>query len=159
VTSADDSGGDDYAYGYDANSNRTSITVNGATTTATYNAADQITGFGSETFGYDANGNQTARTTGAGTTTWSYDARNFTAQTDPPDEPASDFDYTDSTQTQRLSAGASTFTNSPLGVVSRTEGLTTDRWTRDPAGQLVSQRGAATSSYYLTDALGLGMTV
>jgi RHS repeat-associated protein len=154
LTSANNSGGDDYAYSYDINSNRTSISINGATTNATYNSADQLTDFGGDTFTYDANGNETARATGDGTTNFAYDVRNFTTQVAPPGASGIGYDYTGATQAQRLSAGGATFTNSPLGVASQTEALLHTYWTRDPAGQLISQRRGSTSHYYLFDALG-----
>ena len=53
-----------YSYAYDANSNRSSQSLDGTTTTYTYNAADQMTAVGATTFSYDANGNQTGSSAG-----------------------------------------------------------------------------------------------
>jgi YD repeat-containing protein len=53
-----------YGYTYDANSNRTSQTVNGQTTTYDHNSADQLTRAGTTTLSYDANGNELSRSDG-----------------------------------------------------------------------------------------------
>jgi YD repeat-containing protein len=49
-----------FQYAYDGASNRTSQTINGSTTSYTYNAANQLTAAGGTTFTYDANGNETS---------------------------------------------------------------------------------------------------
>jgi RHS repeat-associated protein len=54
-----------YSYGYDAAGNRTSSTINGVTTTRSYNAANQVSGWT-----YDAAGNLTSD----GSNFYSYDA-------------------------------------------------------------------------------------
>ncbi len=48
------------SYGYDLNNNRTSITKDGTTTSATYDAANQMTSLGGTGYSYDRNGNLTA---------------------------------------------------------------------------------------------------
>ena len=55
-----------YTYGYNANGQRTTATVNGVATGYTYNATNQLTtvtgpgaGTAAGAYGYDANGNQT----------------------------------------------------------------------------------------------------
>jgi YD repeat-containing protein len=50
LVGAVESPGTSYAYTYDAAGNRTSVTVNGTTTTTTYNFANQITNAG---YSYD----------------------------------------------------------------------------------------------------------
>ena len=57
LTNAAVSAGGSFTYGFDTRSNRTSGTVNGATQTLTFNAANQITTTG---YTYDAAGNLTA---------------------------------------------------------------------------------------------------
>ena len=71
LTGADESGSTSNrsAYGYDLAGNRTSVTVNGATTTYSYNAANQVTNVG---YRYDAAGNLLTD----GTTSHVYDALN-----------------------------------------------------------------------------------
>jgi len=56
----------DYQYAYDPNSNRTSQTVDGVTTSYTHNAEDQLTSAGTTTFNYDGNGNETSTSDGRG---------------------------------------------------------------------------------------------
>jgi RHS repeat-associated protein len=65
-------------YAYDAVGNRTSLTLNGVTTTNTFNAGDRLTSSdsGAVSYGYDDNGNLTSRTEGGVTTTYAYDALN-----------------------------------------------------------------------------------
>ncbi|MDP9316440.1 MAG: RHS repeat-associated core domain-containing protein, partial [Chloroflexota bacterium] len=48
------------SYGYDLNNNRTSITKDGTATSATYDAANQMTSLGGTGYSYDRNGNLTA---------------------------------------------------------------------------------------------------
>jgi len=62
-----ESPGSSYAYDYDLAGNRTAVTVNGTTTTTTYNAANQITNAG---YSYDNAGNLAADDTAA----YTYDA-------------------------------------------------------------------------------------
>lgn len=67
-------------YTYDAVGNRLTSTTPAATTTSTYNAADELvqtaTGSSTTSYAYDKNGNQTA----AGSDTFSYDLENRTTQ-------------------------------------------------------------------------------
>ncbi|MCG8348844.1 MAG: hypothetical protein MI924_13820 [Chloroflexales bacterium] len=71
LTGADESGSSTnrYAYGYDLAGNRSSVTLNGTTTTASYNAANQVTNSG---YRYAAAGNRLSD----GTTSHVYDALN-----------------------------------------------------------------------------------
>jgi RHS repeat-associated protein len=61
------------AYGYDGNGNRTSATVHGSTTSATYDAQDRLTAYGGIAFTYDANGALATRVENGLTPTYSYD--------------------------------------------------------------------------------------
>jgi RHS repeat-associated protein len=63
--------------------------------------------------------------------------------------------YTGQGQTQRTQAGSTSFVNSALGVASTTSSGSTDSYTRDHQGTLVSLRAASGSRYYyLMDGLG-----
>lgn len=67
-------GGAYRSYVYDSNSNRTSQTVSGVTTAATYDGQDRLLTFGTKTFTYDDNGDvkTMVNTSPAGTTTFTY---------------------------------------------------------------------------------------
>ena len=62
--------------------------------------------------------------------------------------------HPDSGQSERTSAGGSTYLNSSLGVGSETTSGATTYYTRTPSGHLVSQRTASGTYYYLFDGLG-----
>ncbi len=62
--------------------------------------------------------------------------------------------YAGASQVERTSTGATTFTNTLLGVTSATENADTAATTRDPAGGVVGLRSGAARSYYLFDGLG-----
>ena len=63
-------------YQYDTVGNRTQSTVNGVTTSYSYDANDRILSQGDTTYSYDANGNTLTESSSSGTTTYSWDARN-----------------------------------------------------------------------------------
>ncbi|HSH61576.1 MAG TPA: RHS repeat-associated core domain-containing protein [Acidimicrobiales bacterium] len=116
------------------------------TTTATFNAADQLTARGSVTYSYDANGNQTASSAGQAL---AYNAADQTTSLKRAGGSALGATYAGASQVEWATAGATTFTNTLLGVSA---GGTTG-YTRDPSGALVGIRGA-NRSYYLFDGLG-----
>ncbi|MEJ7791974.1 MAG: DNRLRE domain-containing protein [Gaiellaceae bacterium] len=136
-----------YAYSYDANSNRASQTVNGVTTNYTHNAADQLTAAGSVTYSYDANGNETSTTAGR---QWSYNPKDQATSVTPPGGSPIPMSYTGTGQFERVSAGATTFMTSGLGL-SREN---TTHYTRDDDRQLISQRTPSGNYYYLLDGVG-----
>src|SRR6185437_3260743 len=72
LTEVDYPNGDVVTYSYDANGNRLTQTVNGSTSTATYDDADQLTDLDGTSYSYDANGNLTA----AGADSYSWDWNN-----------------------------------------------------------------------------------
>ncbi len=154
TTSSSGSVRDDFRYGYDAVGNRTSETVresgllgaSDVTTAATFNAADQLTAQGDVTYSYDANGNQSGSSAGQAL---AYNAADQSTSLKRAGGSALAATYAGATQVERASAGATTFTNTLLGVSA---GGTTG-YTRDPAGALVGIRGA-NRSYYLFDGLG-----
>ncbi|MFN3713390.1 MAG: RHS repeat-associated core domain-containing protein [Alcanivoracaceae bacterium] len=63
-------------YQYDTVGNRTQSTVNGVTTSYSYDANDRILSQGDTTYSYDANGNTLTESSSSGATTYSWDARN-----------------------------------------------------------------------------------
>ncbi len=140
-------------YGYDLNSNRTSKTENGTTTNYGYNAANELTTVnGTNTYTYDGNGNLT----GGGGWSLAYNAKNQTTSiTKPGGTALAPLAYAGGDQTQRTQAGSTSFVNSALGVASATNTGSTDSYTRDNRGTLVSLRAASGSRYYyLFDGLG-----
>lgn len=142
----------DYQYGYDANSNRTSTTVNGVTTSYGFNQANQLTS-GSPTIPtYDGAGNETR---GPNNRTATYNAKGQTASITPPGGTALNFTYADADSTERTTAGSTNYADTPLGIgLSHTGGARTN-YTRDSNGTLVSQRRPDGSTYYYVfDALG-----
>jgi RHS repeat-associated protein len=159
---------DDRAYTYDLASNRQTQTINGATTSYAYNAANQLCWTysgasgascgsppgGATTYTYDANGNTAASSAGLD---FDYNVRDqTTAFTAPGGSPIS-FGYASTGQTERTSRAGSVQHNTLLGL-SR-EGTTS--WTRDPDGTLISQRASGgVHHYYLSEGLGsvVGLT-
>jgi RHS repeat-associated protein len=129
-----------YAYGYDLAGNRTSVTHNGQTTTTSYDAANQVSGWT-----YDAAGNLL----GDGTTSYTYDALNRQigrgATT-----------YTYNGDGVLVYDGVMRYTQdlvSPLSqILQTTQGLTTTDYLYG-ANRLASVAGS-TRTWYLGDTLG-----
>ena len=67
-------GADVEQYGYDANGNRTSATVNGTSVVASYDAQDRLLQYGATQFTFNAAGDLASRTVGGQVTTYRYDA-------------------------------------------------------------------------------------
>ena len=158
---------DNRAYTYDFASNRKSQTINGATTSYAYNAANQLCWTyngvssaacgsppgGATTYSYDANGNTTASSAGLA---FSYNLRDQTTSFTPPGGTATSFAYAGTGQSERTSIAGLAQNNTLLGLSRRG----TTSWTRDPGGTLISQRASSTRHYYLNDSLGsvVGLT-
>jgi len=159
LTTADLSGtaGVDYSYVYDGNSNMTSKSISGATTSYSYNAANQLTQAGSTTYSYDGGGNLTGNSLGMALT---YNAKDQTTSITPPGGSTVPMAYADATQDERVSAGGMSFIAGLLGVQSEKTATASTYYTRDPRGALVSQRGSSGTHYYLFDGLGsvVGLT-
>ncbi|WP_349627132.1 RHS repeat-associated core domain-containing protein [Arthrobacter sp. C9C5] len=65
------------------------------------------------------------------------------------------FAYAGSSNTERTTAGATTFLNGSLGITRQTTAGANTSFIRDPDGTLISMRNSAGASfYYTTDALG-----
>ncbi len=145
-----------YAYGYDATGNRTSTTVGGAGTSASFNEADEETSWNigqpqPRTYTYDANGNELGSSQGESR---GYNSRNQTISIAGLNGTLTPIGYLDGGQAERTSAGGSQYLNSSLGVASETKNNQTTAYTRTPSGHLVSQRTAGGTYYYLFDGLG-----
>jgi RHS repeat-associated protein len=153
-------------YGYDADGNLTTQNLGGTNHTMAYTTADQLcwaytgtsanpcgtTPTGAVTYAYDADGNQTTSSAGETNT---YNTVNQTASmTAPTGGTAVSMAYTGTDNTQRTTAGSTTFTTSTLGVATSTTSGTTTYFTRDPAGRLNSIVVAGTRYYYLYDGTG-----
>ncbi|MGH3083712.1 MAG: RHS repeat-associated core domain-containing protein, partial [Gaiellaceae bacterium] len=145
-----------YAYAYDANSNRTSQTVNGQTTTYDHNAADQLTRAGTTDFSYDANGNELSRSDGRAAV---YNAKDQTTSMTPPGQAAIPMSYTGTGQFRRVSAGATTFHNNELGLGRETTGTASTTYLRDDDGSLLAELMPGGSEYYYYAFDGLGSVV
>lgn len=151
---------DDRAYSYDAASNRTSQTINSATTTYEYNDANQLCWWvpgsstnacgspptGATSYSYDANGNETANSAGRAFT---LNIRDQNTSYTAPGGSAVSWAYAGEGQTERTTVAGTTQRNNMLGLGG--EGST--YYTRDTNGTLISQR-ASSRHYYLTDQLG-----
>ncbi len=149
-----DSGGtviDDYQYTYDGAGNRLTQTINGTTTSYTYNNANELTSDGSITYSYDANGNLTGNSAGL---SLSYNALNQTASIAPPGGSAIGMSYAGDSQVERVAAGSRSFTNSALGLSLAADGSGTTAYIRDNQGKLTEQRTPGGNYYYLFDGLG-----
>lgn len=138
-------------FGYDENANRTSTTLGGTTTTYGFNQANQLTSGSPTTPVYDGAGNET---TGPNARTATYTAKGQTASFTPSGGSAVSATYADADSTERSAFGASTFFDTPQGlVVGRTASVNT-YYQRDDSGTLVALRTGASTYYYVFDGLG-----
>jgi len=152
---------DNRVYTYDLASNRKSQTINGATTSYAYNAANQLcwtySGFstaacgappgGATTYSYDANGNTTANSAGLD---FDNNLRDQTTSFTAPGGTPIAFGYAGAGQAERTSVAGIAQHNTQLGLGREGSAY----WTRDEVGLLVSQRAGGQRHYYLSDALG-----
>jgi RHS repeat-associated protein len=145
-------GGPTYAYGYDANGNRTS----GPEGSHSFNAVNQATDASSA---YDANGNLTSSTAFPAL---AYNGVDQNTSVTAAGQGALALAYAGSTNDERTSGGATTYQNGLLGV--QTQGTTTctliilcttttSGFVRDPSGALVAERIGADEYYYAFDGL------
>jgi RHS repeat-associated protein len=135
-----------YQYAYDADGNRLTATVNGSTTNATYNAADELTQLGMNSFTSDANGNL-MNTSAA--LSLSYNPKDQTVAAG-----SSSMTYLGAGQELRTGVGTTTFQTSDLGLTIQNDTAGSTYFTRDPGGTLISERTPGATYYYLTDAIG-----
>jgi RHS repeat-associated protein len=164
-----------YEYSYDANGNRLTASEDSTTTTATYNAANEICWkvsgpstadcanppTGAVTYTFDANGSQTGNSAGLAL---AYNALNQTVSITPPGGTAVPVEYAGTDQTERTSYTDSqggvtrdfTFTDTILGLTTRQQASPagTDSYVRDPNGGLLARSDGTSADYHVTDALG-----
>ncbi|MGQ0680519.1 MAG: RHS repeat-associated core domain-containing protein [Actinomycetota bacterium] len=156
-----------FNYSFDGNGNRLRSSINGAAETFyAVNAADQLchtasaqaacgsAPAGAQTYQYDSNGNLSGQSDGRVLTynskdqTTSFKPGGLLAQT-------TNMTYLGTGQSERTTAGGSTFKNGPLGLAIHSSGLlSTTNYVRTPEGDLVSLRNGLTAYYYLFDRLG-----
>jgi RHS repeat-associated protein len=110
--------GVDFSYAYDPNSNLISKTVLGATTTFSYDAANQLTKAGSTNYAYDGAGNLKSSTAGFSA---SYNAKNQTVSMTPSGGEAIPMTYQDASQDKRISASLTDFEYTVLGLSTQTD--------------------------------------
>ena len=155
-----------YSYSYDADGNRIKQIAGATSTYYGYNTADELcwtaasdttgcnTPYQGTSYTYDANGNNTGDTAGNGTTnTWTgfNQLANVTAAGNGSyGGSTEDFTYAGTTNTQRVSAGGTTFTN---GSVSRTAGGPTADFVHDPSGNLIAMQYNGHDYFYTGDVI------
>jgi RHS repeat-associated protein len=143
-----------YAYTYDADGNR----LTDAGSTWTYNTDDSTKTVAGSTTGWarDANGNMTSTVSSGTTRAFTYNksdqATVLTAGTTTNFAYAGTSNYTRNTTT--VGTTTTTYLNGPLGLVADTDGTTTDRYERTPAGRPIGYHHGTSRYYYLTDAQG-----
>jgi fibro-slime domain-containing protein/RHS repeat-associated protein len=148
------------SYTYDAVGNRLTLNDNGANTTYSYNASDQLTSDGSSTYTYDSNGNTLSKSVGAGLVRYSYDARNRLTQITQPDTSTVTYVY-DADGNRVRSVGPGATTNYLVDPTTRTPEVVVET---NANGQivasytyglgLISQRRSGVDSFYISDSLG-----
>jgi RHS repeat-associated protein len=136
-----------FTYGYDNNGNLTND--NGVT--QVYNAVNELTSAGSTTYIYGGNGNEASSSSG-----WSfgYNTKNQTSSVTAPGQTAVGMSYTGGSQSERVSAGTSSYSYNVLGLGSQTAGTTSTYFSRDNRGSVTEERVGSSNYYYLFDGLG-----
>jgi RHS repeat-associated protein len=152
-------GGTDHrSYGYDADGNRTSQTINGTNTTYTFNNADQATTTG---YSYDADGNATAI---PGLSNLTYNTLNQTTAITKSGT-TTHFVYAGGDQSTRITANNIDAALSSLGTdIEASTGSVYHFYVRGPGGNLLAivndNAGTLTTRYPILDGLGsvVGLT-
>ena len=143
MASASTPGGATYAYGFDANTNRTS----GPEGTHTVNSGDQLTDTG---FSYNADGNLTA---GGSHSALTYNGIGQTASITTGGA-TSGYSYAGGGQTERTAAGPTTALHSLLGLVTETTAGAGSSYIREASGALIAERTPVGDFYYVRDGQG-----
>jgi RHS repeat-associated protein len=161
------SGSNNYQYTYDNDGNILTQTKNGTTTTATYNAADQLcwtysgtsgnacsnAPSGSTTYTFDSlgNGNLTGSSAGVSAT---YNSKNQTTSITPPGGGALALTDAGQGQSDRTAAGSTSYLNAGPGTLSSSSGGATTSYVLEPLGKVTSVTVSSSTYYYLFDGLG-----
>ncbi len=139
-----------HSYGYDANDNRTSVTKNGTTVTATYDGANQLTSQGGVSYSYDRNGNLVSYNGN----TLSYDASNkWTGGTVNGSSVSFGYDGQGRRVSRTIGTGRTDYWYDQTGLVLET-GAATSTYLRGLGGELLSRTRGTTLVNYGTDNLG-----
>jgi RHS repeat-associated protein len=143
---------DEWVYTYDGNGNRvTDWRMGSGTVTSAFNNAGERTSRGGTTFTYDDNSNMTASSAGFAA---SYNDRNQATSLKAAGGTAQSQAFADIGQHERVTSGSTTFKTGMLGLQSDTTGGTTNKYIRDPQGNLVGFNNGTTTYYYLFDNIG-----
>jgi RHS repeat-associated protein len=143
-------------YAYDNAGNRcsTGTTCDGSWS---YNAANELTASpGVSSYSYDGNGNLTASAAGGAL---SYNSQNQTTSTTWGGQTLSSMTYADVGQSERVSAGSTTFVSSPLGAQISTTQAANTYYVHDGKGNLIGEQTPTTPPnyqhwYFLKDGIG-----
>jgi hypothetical protein len=153
---------------YDNDGNRTSATTGAATVYSAYNNANQLLDLHHQrglqqpsercatTYRYDASGNQTGDQIGSTTLANSFNVFNQLTSTLIGGTTTLTSTYADTSNTERLTAGATSFLNGTLGVTSETTSGASITYIRDPYGNLIAMHTGGPSYYYTLSESGLG---
>jgi RHS repeat-associated protein len=151
-----------WLYCYDNAGNRTSFSSTsgascpGATTTYTYNAANELTALNGSSTGwsYDADGNETAGNSTIARSAETYTASNQLSSITTGGSAAA-MTYAGLLNDERVTSGSTTtFQTGQEGLANQTVSSATTSWTRDPSGTLISERSGTNHYYYDFDGLG-----
>jgi RHS repeat-associated protein len=135
---------------YDPNDNRLSVTTNGVTTTASYDAANQLVSQGSVSYAYDRNGNLT----GYSGNSLSYDARNnWTGGTVNGKSVGFGYDGTGRRVSRSVDGARTDYWYDATGMSLETGAASTE-YLRGPGGELLSRSRGTYLANYGTDRLG-----
>jgi RHS repeat-associated protein len=157
-----------YSYTLDGNGNIKQAVRDGTTTSFAHNEADQLCWSvnssssagcgapptGATTYTHDADGNMTA-TSAAFSASYNVQEQ-ATTMTSLSGTNSTGMVYSGPNQSERVTAGGTTFLNNALGVGAQTTAGATTRFRRDDDGGLHSERvpGTNTVHYYVFDGLG-----
>jgi len=146
------------SYAYDPNDNRQSITRNGVTTFASYDAANQlireVTGTTTNTYNYDRNGNLIGFTNGTLSNSLAYDASNkWTSGTINGETVAFGYDGLGNRVRRVLGTARTDYWYDAWGMAQET-GANNATYLRAQGGEMLSHTSGTTVANYATDQLG-----